>query len=175
MCSCQTSSKPSSTRCVVFRVIPQLSLRSRPVHSRIPCIVAATFKPTQVPFVIEHLVLQLPKMAPTGGAAREGACSADRAVGLQRAERHSVPLQWLARSASCASHHAARAHTMPCPPQHLHRRLFKSVLCMTWFFMHYATGTGKTLAAEAIGFETGKPLKVRRMCDTACRFSDAPQ
>ena len=34
--------------------------------------------------------------------------------------------------------------------------------------LHGAPGTGKTLAAEAIGYEVGKPLKVLCMCVCVC-------
>ena len=33
---------------------------------------------------------------------------------------------------------------------------------------HGAPGTGKSLAAEAIGYEVGKPLKVLYMCVCEC-------
>lgn len=55
----------------------------------------------------------------TGGAAREGASSAHRPVGLFRTQRHRVPLQRPARSAASALSLAAAEHITHFTMQHL--------------------------------------------------------
>lgn len=53
----------------------------------------------------------------------------------------------------------------------MYSELFKCILLSTQgltVLFHGAPGTGKTLTAEAIGYEVGKPLKVCVVCVYVC-------